>query len=35
MISSMIGANGFVVLEPKQQAAAGDTVAVQIVGPIF
>ncbi|HIL11853.1 MAG TPA: molybdopterin molybdenumtransferase MoeA [Candidatus Latescibacteria bacterium] len=35
MISSMIGANGFVVLEPKQQAAAGDTVTVQIVGPIF
>ena len=35
MISSMIGANGFVVLEPNQQAATGDVVSVQIVGTIF
>ena len=35
MISSMLGANGFVVLEPNQQVAAGDGVAVQIVDRIF
>ena len=35
MISSMLGANGFVVLEPNQQVAKGGEVAVQIVDRIF
>ena len=35
MISSMLGANGFVVLEPNQQVAAGGEVVVQIVDRIF
>ena len=35
MISSMLGANGFVVLEPNQQGSAGGEVSVQIVGRVF
>jgi molybdopterin molybdotransferase len=35
MISSMLGANGFVVLEPNQQVSAGGEVSVQIVGRVF
>lgn len=34
MMTSMLGANGFVVLEPEQAVAAGDTVKVQILGEI-
>jgi molybdopterin biosynthesis enzyme len=33
-MTSMLGANGFVVLEPEQAVAAGDTVKVQILGEI-
>ena len=35
MISSMLGANGFVVLEPEQRAAEGDEVTVQIIDRLF
>jgi hypothetical protein len=34
MLTSMMGANGLVLLAPGQHAAAGDTVRVQIFGPI-
>ena len=32
MITSMLGANGLVVLAPKQRVTAGDSVTVQLVG---
>ena len=35
MISSMLGANGFVVLEPEQQIAQGGEVTVQIIDRLF
>ena len=35
MISSMLGANGFVVLEPEQHIAHGGEVAVQIIDRLF
>ncbi|HJP31987.1 MAG: molybdopterin molybdotransferase MoeA [Candidatus Latescibacteria bacterium] len=34
MMTSMLGANGFVVLEPGQTTVAGDSVAVQIIGDL-
>ena len=34
MMTSMLGANGFVVLEPEQAVVAGDPVGVQILGDI-
>lgn len=34
MMTSLLGANGFVVLEPEQRVAAGDQVVVQIMGQI-
>ena len=35
ILTSMLGANGVVVLEPGQQADAGDEVGVQIIGDVF
>ena len=35
MITSMLGANGFVVLEPEQKVAVGGEVKVQLIGNIF
>ena len=35
MIRSMLGANGFVVLEPEQQIAQGGEVTVQIIDRLF
>lgn len=35
MISSMLGANGFVVLEPEQRIAQGGEVTVQIIDRLF
>ena len=34
MITSMLGANGLVVLAPKQRVTAGDSVTVQLVGDL-
>lgn len=34
ILTSMLGANGIVVLDPDQAAAAGDPVAVQIIGAV-
>jgi len=34
MMTSMLGANGFVILEPEQAVAAGDGVTVQIFDEI-
>ena len=35
ILTSMLGANGIVVLEPEQKVAAGDEVTVQIIGDLF
>lgn len=35
MITSMLGANGLVVLAPKQRVTAGDSVTVQLVGDLI
>jgi len=35
MITSMLGANGFVVLEPEQKVAVGGEVKVQLIGKVF
>jgi molybdopterin molybdotransferase len=35
ILTSMLGANGVVVLEPGQRAEAGDEVGVQIIGDVF
>jgi molybdopterin molybdotransferase len=35
ILTSMLGANGVVVMEPGQQAKAGDEVGVQIIGDVF
>jgi molybdopterin molybdotransferase len=34
MMTSLLGANGFVIMEPEQAAVAGDAVAVQLVGDL-
>lgn len=34
ILTSMLGANGLVVLEPEQRAEAGDEVTVQLIGPL-
>jgi molybdopterin biosynthesis enzyme len=34
MMTSMLGANGFVVLDPEQAVVAGDPVDVQILGDV-
>ena len=35
ILTSMLGANGVVVLEPGQQADVGDEIGVQIIGDVF
>ena len=35
ILTSMLGANGVVVLEPGQTVAAGDEVTVQIIGKLL
>jgi molybdopterin biosynthesis enzyme len=35
MLTSMLGANGLILLEPEERADAGDEVTVQIIDRVF